>query len=358
MEFSERFPYPVTGGTATTPGKVNLLMQAHFQNLHINDTGLAMDTRFVAENAQRLAAALFHIALSREFSPTALTVLRVRIALERQLDPENHPLADPRLGLPRDIAFKIGHLGAYANLEEMKSMNNNELGELVHHHRMGERIARALDNLPQVTMEVQTAPLTRKVLRVNILITPRFTWYDRIHETIESFWIWVEDSNSVRILYSQYVILTKKKMADPIEVNCTIPLTEPLPAQIFVRAVSDRWLGVDNCVPVSFQHLILPDMNTPETRLLNLRPLSVSALQNDVLETIYSSKFNYFNPLQTQVFHVMYHTDQNVLLGAPTGSGKTVAAELAMWYAIFMAFLTSGAFSNLDLMQKWSTSRP
>jgi antiviral helicase SLH1 len=328
-------------------------MQAHFQNLHINDSSLAMDMRFVAENAQRLASALFHIALSREFSPTALTILRVRIALERQLDPESHPLTDPRLGLPRDIALKIEHLGARANLEEMMVMDNNELGDLVHHHRMGERIARALDNLPHVTLEVQTAPLTRKVLRVNILITPSFTWYDRIHEATEPFWIWVEDSNSVRILYSQYIVLTKKKMADPIEVNCTIPLTDPLPAQIFVRAVSDRWLGADNCVPISFQHLILPDMNTPETRLLNLRPLSVSALQNDVLEAIYGSKFSYFNPLQTQVFHVMYHTDQNVLLGAPTGSGKTVAAELAMWYAIFIAFMTLGAFSSLDLMQKW-----
>src|SRR5204863_6725480 len=118
-------------------------------------------------------------------------------------------------------------------------------------------------------------------------------------------------------------VISKKKMKEPIEVDCTIPLTDPLPSQIFVRAVSDKWLGVDNYQPVSFQHLILPEMNTPETRLLNLRPLSVSALQDEVLETIYGSKFFYFNPLQTQVFHVMYHTNQTVLLGAPTGSGKT-----------------------------------
>ncbi|KAL8481755.1 hypothetical protein ACS0TY_028052 [Phlomoides rotata] len=31
-----------------------------------------------------------------------------------------------------------------------------------------------------------------------------------------------------------------------------------------------------------------------------------------------------------KAFHVLYHIDQNVLLGAPTGSGKTISAELAM----------------------------
>jgi len=31
-----------------------------------------------------------------------------------------------------------------------------------------------------------------------------------------------------------------------------------------------------------------------------------------------------------QAFHTLYHTDESVLLGAPTGSGKTISAELAM----------------------------
>ena len=33
---------------------------------------------------------------------------------------------------------------------------------------------------------------------------------------------------------------------------------------------------------------------------------------------------------QPQAFHTLYHTDHPVLLGAPTGSGKTISAELCM----------------------------
>ena len=70
------------------------------------------------------------------------------------------------------------------------------------------------------------------------------------------------------------------------------------------------------------QLLLLPE-------LLNLQPLPVTALNDMRMESLY--KFTHFNPVQTQIFHTLYHNDCNVLLGAPTGSGKTVAAELAIF---------------------------
>lgn len=109
----------------------------------------------------------------------------------------------------------------------------------------------------------------------------------------------------------------------------TIPIFEPLPAQYYVRIVSDRWLATELTHPISFQHLILPDRHPPHTDLLDLKPLPVAALDDAQLQQLYP--FQYFNPIQTQLFHVLYHTDHNVLLGAPTGSGKTIVAEVAMF---------------------------
>lgn len=74
---------------------------------------------------------------------------------------------------------------------------------------------------------------------------------------------------------------------------------------------------------------MLPVKQAPFTDLQDLTPLPKSALHNEAYENLYPN-FDTFNPIQTQLFHVLYHTDKSVLLGAPTGSGKTIVAEIAI----------------------------
>lgn len=84
--------------------------------------------------------------------------------------------------------------------------------------------------------------------------------------------------------------------------------------------------------------------------LLDLQPLPVTALGHPEYEVLY--KFTHFNPIQTQIFHTLYHTDCNVLLGAPTGSGKTVAAELAI-FRVFNKYPTSKV-CKIDFLEPFS----
>jgi len=97
-----------------------------------------------------------------------------------------------------------------------------------------------------------------------------------------------------------------------------------------IDVISDRWVGVDFYEAIYLSDIEIPEKDYPHTKLLPLKPLPLSALKNPAFERLYSSKFQFFNPVQTQVFHNLYHSDMNVLIGAPTSSGKTIMSELAI----------------------------
>ncbi|KAH6688013.1 Sec63 Brl domain-containing protein [Plectosphaerella plurivora] len=323
-------PCAVDGGIDTPQAKTNILLQAYISRAQPEDFALGNDLNYVAQQSGRICRALFMIALNRRWGHQCLVLLTLAKSIEKRIWPYQHPLH--QFDLPKPV---LNQLDSKDNLsvESMRDMDGAEIGGLVHNQSAGKKIAHLLTNFPTVSVEAEIAPLNRDVLRIRLYITPDFRWNDHVHGTSESYYIWVENSETSEIYHHEFFILNRRKLNDDHELNFTIPLSDPLPTQIYVRAVSDRWLGAETVTPVSFQHLIRPDTESFYTDLLNLQPLSISALKNPALEEIYAQRFQFFNPMQTQIFHTLYNTPANVLLGSPTGSGKTVAAELAMWWA-------------------------
>ncbi|KAG0348201.1 hypothetical protein BG004_005744 [Podila humilis] len=324
-------PCAVKGGLDASPSKVNILLQSAITQAPLEDFALVSDSAYVAQNASRIVRALFEIALNRSWGPVSSVLLSIGKSIDKKMWSFEHPLA--QFGLPREIITKLEARTYPPTIEDMREMTVNELGELVRFQRMGQTISKCVDQFPVLQMDAKVAPITRNVLRVSLTITPDFVWNDRIHGFNEPWWIWVEDSNNTEILHSEYFLLSRKQLGQVQTITFTIPVVEPLPPQIFVRAVSDKWIGAESVHAISFKHLILPELYPPHTDLLDLQPLPVSALHNEVLEEICLKRFSHFNPVQTQIFHTLYNTSHNALIGAPTGSGKTVAAELAMWGA-------------------------
>ncbi|MCJ1441439.1 MAG: hypothetical protein MMC23_001926 [Stictis urceolatum] len=327
----ESSPCDVPGGNDTKQVKTNILLQSYVSRARVEDFALVSDTAYVAQNAARICRALFMVALNRRWGYQCQVLLSLCKSIEKQMWSFQHPFHQFELPLP--VMKHLDDKGTSSSVEALRDMEPAEIGSLVHNHGMGKRLKKIVNSFPTLSVEAEIAPLNRDVLRMRLYLEPDFIWNDLHNGTSESYWIWVENSETSEIYHHEYFILSRRKLYDDHELNFTIPLSDPLPDQIYVRAISDRWLGAETVYPVSFQHLIRPDTESVYTDLLNLQPLPVSALKNSLLEEVYGQRFPFFNPMQTQIFHTLYHTSENVLLGSPTGSGKTVAAELAMWWA-------------------------
>nr|XP_048700883.1 activating signal cointegrator 1 complex subunit 3 isoform X3 [Caretta caretta] len=295
------------GGVENSYGKINILLQTYISRGEIDSFSLISDSAYVAQNAARIVRALFEVALRKRWPAMTYRLLNLSKVIDKRLWGWANPLRQFSV-LPPSVLAKLEEKNL--SVDKMKDMRKDEIGHMLRHVHIGLKVKQCVHQIPSITMEAAIQPITRTVLRVRLNITPDFKWNDQV--------------------------IPKEVQ----QLVFTIPIFEPLPSQYYIRAVSDRWLGAEAVCIINFQHLILPERHPPHTELLDLQPLPIRALGCREYETLY--KFTHFNPIQTQIFHTLYHTDCNVLLGAPTGSGKTVAAELAI-FRIFNKYPTSKA---------------
>lgn len=318
----------VQGGSENSYGKVNILLQNYVSRRPVETFSLVSDMAYIVQNATRILRALFDMVLRAGGAIMAGRMLTLCKVVERQTWNFETPLKQFSELSP----CVLHHIEEKKlSLDHIRDTNAKDLGVLVRNARAGGLVQQLAQQVPQLVVVPRIQPITRTVLKVQLDIVADFRWCDRVHKGAEAFWIWVEDPNSDEIYHYEYFILTKHQVVrkETQNVVFTIPITEPLPPQYLLRIDSDYWLGSEQTVPLTFQHLILPERHPPHTELLDLHPLPVGALCNAAYEMLY--RFSHFNPIQTQIFHTLYHTDHNLLLGAPTGSGKTIAAEIAMF---------------------------
>ncbi|KAG8652395.1 DExH-box ATP-dependent RNA helicase DExH14 isoform X2 [Manihot esculenta] len=320
-------PLEVRGGPSNKHGKISILIQLYISRGSIDSFSLVSDAAYISASLARIMRALFEICLRRGWSEMSLFMLEYCKAVDRQIWPHQHPLRQFDKDLSAEILRKLEERGA--DLDRLQEMEEKDIGALIRYPHGGKLVKQYLGYFPWIQLSATVSPITRTVLKVDLLITPEFTWKDRFHGASQRWWIVVEDSENDHIYHSELFTLTKRMArADPQKLTFTVPIFEPHPPQYYIRAVSDSWLHAEALYTISFHNLALPEARTTHTELLDLKPLPVSSLGNVTYEALYN--FSHFNPIQTQIFHVLYHTDNNVLLGAPTGSGKTISAELAM----------------------------
>lgn len=327
QKLMERVPIPIKESMEEPTAKVNVLLQAYISQLKLEGLALMADMVYVTQSAARLMRAIFEIVLHRGWAQLTDKALSLCKMIDKRMWQSMTPLRQFRK-VPDEVVKKVEKKNF--PWERLYDLGVSEIGELLRMPKLGKLVHRYVHQFPKLELSAHIQPITRSMLRVELTIAPDFQWDEKVHGTSEAFWILVEDVDSEVVLHHEYFLLKSKFSQDEHLIKFFVPVFEPLPPQYFIRIVSDRWLSSETQLPVSFRHLILPEKYPPPTELLDLQPLPVSALRNPTFEALYRDKFPFFNPIQTQVFNAIYSSDDNVFVGAPTGSGKTICAEFAI----------------------------
>ncbi|KAF8063039.1 BRR2A [Scenedesmus sp. PABB004] len=322
----DRVPVPVKESLDEPSAKINVLMQAYISNLKLEGLALASDMVYVTQSAGRLMRCLFEICLRRGWAGLTTKALNLCKEVTHRMWASQSPLRQFK-GLPPELLSRLEKKDL--PWERYYDLKPSELGDLIRMPKYGKALHKFVHQFPRLELSAHVQPLTRSLLRVDLTITPDFAWDDKVHGSVEPFWLLVEDADGEVLLHHQYWLLRRALAEEEAGLSFTVPVGEPLPPQYFVRLVSDRWLGCEAVLAVSFRQLILPEKFPPPTELLDLQPLPVSGLRSKAWEPLYKD-LGTFNPIQTQVFTSLYNSDDNVLVCAPTGSGKTVCAEFAL----------------------------
>lgn len=324
-----RVPIPVKEGMEEPHAKINVLLQAYVSRLKLEGLALMADLVYVTQSAGRILRAIFEITLKKGWASVAKTALELCKMAEKRMWPTMTPLRQFP-SCPRDIMQKAERIDVpWANYFDL---DPPRMGELLGLPRAGRTVCDLISKFPRLDVQAQVQPMTRSMLRVELTITPNFVWDDELHGGAETFWIMAEDCDGEAILFHDQFILRKDfALAETNEhiVDFTVPITEPMPPNYFVTVVSDRWMHAETKIAVSFQKLILPEKFPPHTPLLELQPLPAAALKRQDYTALYTD-WERFNRIQTQTFNSLYSSEDNVFIGAPTGSGKTVCAEFAI----------------------------
>jgi activating signal cointegrator complex subunit 3 len=352
-------PVKVRGGPATIQGKVALLLQALISGaVQFKASSLASDLNYVSQNAGRLFRALFQITLTRTVGMSGLAekVLDWCKCVERRVwdPPYGHILrhftaganwanvpglslaASARGLLPDWIPAKLEEKGDTFSFWKLRDMRESEIAGILRVPVAAEKVLFFLKRVPFLDLNVQVQPITGNIVRVSLSVLPNFEWSDRFHGNSQTFHVWVLDPESDDLLHHETLSIPKRDRNSDFELSFIIPLSEPRPPQYILEVISDSWVGVSFEYPFEVRSLAIPIERSLHTELLDLAPLPVSAVQ-DPLFIDYFSHLSFFNPIQTQAFHALFHSDVNILVGAPTGSGKTVISEIAI-FRLFMKY--------------------
>lgn len=323
----EKAPIPIKETVEEPAAKINILLQAYISRLKLDGFALMADMVYITQSAGRLLRALHEIALRKGWASLARITLDICKMVEKRLWFSNSPFRQ-FANCPHDVIRKTEASQLpwpkYFDLTDAA-----EVGQVIRVEKHGKLIYSLLQQFPRLAVDAHYQPITPSLLKIELIITAQFSeWNRAVHGSAETFLLMVEDCDGETILFTDQFVLREAYLADEHIVEFTVPISDPTPPNYFISLISEKWLHCETRVALSLKKLIVPQKFPAPTPIYDLQPVPVSTLGVPEYEQLFS--WSSFNKIQSQTFHALYNTDDNVFIGASVGNGKTACAEIAL----------------------------
>ena len=286
------------------------------------------DQAYAAQNGGRIARAILEIAISRKWANVSSVMMGMSKAIEKRLWPFDQPLK--QFQLKAEVFHNLERFADDYTVAELAGMSAEDLGKLVHlNERHGAAIRDAAKRFPTAGISYSLRPLGPDVLKISTRVTREFKWDSSVHGYVEPFWLWVEDHEGVTILQLSHSVFRQNTEFLDIDFIISILNAQP-PPSVTLRFVSDRWMGAEEEVVISFEDLVMPTLTDCHVPRLDIPFFQLDVLHHPVLQDAYSARIHSLNGIQSQVFWSLVNTRLHSLVCAPTGSGKTVIGQLTI----------------------------
>lgn len=291
----------------------------------MQDFALVSDSGYAAQNGGRIVRALQEIAISRKWGQVSSVLISMSKAIEKRMWPFDQPLK--QFPLKADVLYNLAQWADDLLPSELMEMSATEIGKLIHLNEIhGTAVLNAAKTFPTLAVKYNLRPLGYDILKLSLRVARAFTWNSKVHGTVEPFWLWVEYEDGTILQQTQLLI---RQNTDTLDVDFVISIPEGVsPPSVTVRYISDKWMGAEEEIPISFADLVMPPAPGDHTVVHNLPFLSISSCRDATIRDVFSSRISNFNSIQTHVLWSLLETRLNSLLCAPTGTGKTLMAQL------------------------------
>lgn len=325
-KLADRCPIPIPDGASDPKTKISVLLQAYISRLQLEGFALMADMIYVTQSAGRLLRAIHEITLKKRWSQLAFITLELCKIVEKRMWSTSSPFGQfGDLALKEIIkATEASHLPFMSYFQ----LSAAELSEAINFKGHSLQAFNLLQQFPKISLECQAQPISPTMIRILIDVLPDWEWNPKVHGASELFLLTVEDCDGETILYEDKVKIYRKHVHRGFLLDITIPSADPLAPTCYVTMTSEKWLHAQWRSPVEMFNLRLPKKPSTLTELLDVQSVPVTALKDEKLSDTF--EFSYFNKLQSQCFHALWNTNENVFLGASKGCGKTACAELTI----------------------------